>query len=336
MKGEHRGKQRIRVGSFSVRSVALAAFCAFGLFQALPLWSQASSPFFWKADPRNGRVEFLTPLGGWNTAGPGEVSVKLVDPTDPRPPVDRSLDYWDRWEARRKDESAALRQRMIECFEGPPGLEKARCEEIITWLRDRESEVAPVSAAELSFAARWLKAEGEARREAEAAASSHTRSIQAWCNGEALVWELELNREQHFSVNSIQGENRLEILDPATGERQVRTWWCGGRGPRLRVVPRELGVRWSSWNLEVLEPGGKLASGVQNFEKTHPSSGTYTLRWNAGAASRWWSPEDANPRTVAVDVILDGGTDQERRWRFETLILPGTGSVLIGSFDVES
>ena len=74
----------------------------------------------------------------------------------------------------------------------------------------------------------------------------------------------------------------------------------------------------------------------RHFQKSHPAPGTYTIRWDAGAASRWWSDEDAAPRIVQVDVVLEGGTDRERRWRFETLVLPGTGPVTIGSFDVES
>ncbi len=331
-KGEHGENDRIRIGSFSGLPVF---FCALGLLLALPLRGQASSPHFWKADPHNSRLELLAPLGGWHTAGPGEISVKLIDPTDPRPPGDPGLDYWDRWQARRMEEAAALNLRTLERFEGEPGLEGPRREQILAWLRDRDSEAGPVSAAELSFAARWLKAEGEARMELEAASRSRRRTLLAWFNGEALIWELEVNREHSLSLSPIQGENRLEILDPATDQHLVRTWWCGRRGPRLRVLAREQGVRWPSWNLDVLEPSGKLASGVRDFEKTHPSPGTYTLRWDAGAASRWWSPEDAAPRRVEVDVILDGGTDQERRWRFESLILPGAGSVLIGSFDVE-
>jgi len=315
--------------------MTLRWICALGLLLALPVRGQSSSPFFWKADPRASRLECLTPLGGWNLDGPAEITLRLTDPTDPRPPVDRSLDYWDRWQARRQEEETALRLRTLERFEGEPDLEAARREELIAWTRDRDSEQGPVSPAELSFTTRWLKASGEAHRELEAAEASRQRTFQAWCNGEALSWELEVNREQHFTVNAVQGENRLEILDPATGQRLVRSWWWGGRSPRLRVVSRELGVRWPSWSLEVLEPGGKLASGLRDFEKSHPPSGTYTLRWDAGAASRWWSPEDAHPRSVQVDVILDGGTDRERSWRFESLILPGTGSVLIGSFDVE-
>lgn len=169
----------------------------------------------------------------------------------------------------------------------------------------------------------------------EAAEASRERRIQAWFNGEAQELELEVNREQRFPIHPVQGENRLELLDPATGQFQVRSWWCGDRAPRLRVIAQERDVRWPSWGLEVLEPGGKLTSGLRDFAKTHPTSGTYTLCWNAGAPSRWWSPEDAHPRRVQMEVILDGGTDKERRWRFESLILPGSGNIPVGSFDVE-
>lgn len=309
--------------------------CCLCVFLALPSWGQASSHLFWKADPARSRLEILTPLGGWDTGGPSEIRVRLADATDPRPPADPSLDYWERWEIRRNAEAAAIRLRILERLGGESQPLPPRRDEIVAWLRDRESEKGPASPSELAFAAKWLKAERETREEMEAAEKSREREFSAWFNGEAMAWELELNRERRFTLNPVQGENRLEILDPATGRRTVRTWWFGGRGPRLRVVARETGTRWSASSLQVLEPGGRLASGIQDFEKTHPASGTYTLRWDAGAASTWWSPEDANPRRVQVDVILDGGTDRERRWRFESLALPGTGPVLIGSFDVE-
>ena len=308
---------------------------ALGLLLALPCRGQASSPFFWKADPTQGRLEILTPLGGWSGSGPAEIRVKWLDATDPRPPGDLGLDSWERWQAQREKEREALRLRAQERFEGEPGIPVGRRREILAWLRDREEGRGPVSGAELSFASRWMKAEGEARRELEAAQRSRERRVPAWFNGEALEWELEVNRESTLSLAPIQGENRLEILDPATGLRQVRTWWCGAKGPRLRVSVREEGVRWPSGSLEVMEPGGKLSTGLQEFQRTHPVPGTHTLRWNAGLPSPWWSPEDACPRRVTVDVILEGGTDRERRWRFESLILPGAGSVLIGSFDIE-
>ncbi|MBK8794271.1 MAG: hypothetical protein IPN59_14440 [Holophaga sp.] len=310
-------------------------FCGLVLCLALPLQGQASSPFFWKADPRQSHLEILTALGGWETSGQDEIRLTLVDQTDPRPSVDRSLEYWERWEARHREEATALRLRAWELFVGEPGILKSRPDEIIAWTQDRDSEIGPTTAAELSFTGRWLKAYGQARQELEAAEQSRERSFLVWFNGEPLEWNLEVNRERTFLLNLLQGENRLEILDPATGQRTVRTWWYGGRSPRLRVIARELGAEWSSWNLDVLEPGGKLASRVSDYGKSHPAAGTYTLRWNAGVASEWWSLEDARPRQVEVDVILDGGTDKERRWRFQALVLPGTGSVLIGSFDVE-
>jgi hypothetical protein len=38
---------------------------------------------------------------------------------------------------------------------------------------------------------------------------------------------------------------------------------------------------------------------------------------------------------VRVEAVLDGGTDQERRWTFERLILPGAGGIVLGTFDVD-
>ncbi len=88
---------------------------ALGLLLALPCQGQASSPFFWKANPRNGRLEILTPLGGWNAAGPEEISLRLVDPKDPRPPADLSLEYWERWQARRKQEEEGIDSPPCSC-----------------------------------------------------------------------------------------------------------------------------------------------------------------------------------------------------------------------------
>jgi len=315
-----------------MRAGLLCALCGIG---TLPMMAQEPSSYFWKPDPQKWRLELLTPLGGWSREGVSEIRVQLMDPTEVRPAKELSLDYWERWQKEREARARAIRQRVEELLAGEP---EARWQpETIGgegWSKDPdEEEAAPTE--DLSLLAKRLKAERQAREELRAVEEARRQNLKVWFNGEALVWPLELNRQESFEIRTVQGENRLEILEPESGLREVRTWWCESRAPRLRVIAREPGARWTSSNLEVLEPGGKLASGVQDFEKSHPASGTYTLRWNAGAFSRWWSPEDAQPRTVEVNVILDGGTDRERRWRFESLVLPGTGAVLIGSFDVE-
>jgi len=38
---------------------------------------------------------------------------------------------------------------------------------------------------------------------------------------------------------------------------------------------------------------------------------------------------------VTVEVALDPGTDRERRWRLNRLILPGSPPAILGTFDVE-
>ena len=57
-------------------------------------------------------------------------------------------------------------------------------------------------------------------------------------------------------------------------------------------------------------------------------SGAWNLRWSGG-----W--RGSPPHAVVVEAVLDGGTDRERRWRFEQLVLPGAGTVTLGTLDVE-
>lgn len=308
-----------------------ALLCA--LFGILPLLGQDPSYPFWKPDPKRWRLEILTPLGGWSSAGPSEIQLRLADSSDPRPPRDHALDYWEAWQKEREARTRALRLRTQELLADIP---EAQWQPEAGEEQPEEEETPEASpSVDLSILVLRLRAERQAREELDQAEALRRPTLKAWFNGVAMDWQLPLNRFESFSITTVQGENRLELLEPLTGQRLVRTWWCEGRNPRLRVVARELGIRWSSWNLEVLEPGGKRAAGLQDFEKSHPPPGTYTLRWDAGAPSEWWSPEDACPRIVQVDVILDGGTDRERRWRFEPLVIPGTGPVVIGSFDVE-
>jgi hypothetical protein len=308
-----------------------ALLCA--LFGILPLSGQDPFYPFWKPDPKRWRLEVLTPLGGWSSAGPSEIQLRLVDSSDPRPPRDPALEYWEAWQREREARTRALRLRTQELLADTPEAQwqpEAGEEQM-----EEEEGLEASTTSNLSILLLRLRAERQAEEELDRAEDMRRPSLKVWCNGEAMDWRLSLNRLESFSITPVQGENRIELLEPVTGQRLVRTWWCEGRNPRLRVVARELDTRWSSWNLEVLEPGGKRAAGLQDFEKSHPASGTYTLRWDAGEPSEWWSPEDARPRIVQVDVILDGGKDRERRWRFEPLVLPGTGPVVIGSFDVE-
>ena len=60
-----------------------------------------------------------------------------------------------------------------------------------------------------------------------------------------------------------------------------------------------------------------------------PPPGTYTLRWTGGYRG-------GRPFRVVVEAVLDGGTDTERRWRFERLMLPGAGPATLGTVDVEN
>jgi len=74
------------------------------------------------------------------------------------------------------------------------------------------------------------------------------------------------------------------------------------------------------------------------FHRATPAPGTYTVAWGGYQATYhdWWRPEEGRPVQVEVDVLLNGGTDRERRFRFTRLCLPGGGEVILGTFNVEN
>ena len=216
----------------------------------LPAWGQPA-PEFWKPAPRSSHLEILSPLGGWQTAGTAEIRLKLTDPTDPRPPLDSNLEYWERWQARWKAEEKALQDRIQEIMAQNLRPEPPARARLLAWIQGDPKGGAPVSADEITFIADWLKAREEAQGELNDAKGSREHSLLAFFNGEVQLWDLELNRERTFKLELIQGENRLEILDPSTGQSQLRTWWCEGSSPRLQVFARELGA-----SLDFLGPPG--------------------------------------------------------------------------------
>jgi hypothetical protein len=230
--------------------------------------------------------------------------IKLVDPKDPSPPKD---------EARRWND--------YEDYEGgyEPDYE-SRTEDTRTAAQLRQER---------------LEREAEAARQAW-----RQRTLKVWFNGAALTWATRVGTTLSMELTAQNGENRLEILEPDSGLKVVRSWWVSTARTRLRVVSIQANDEYTGGNLQVQEPDGALAEGGRRTasggmlrwsgEYTHdtPPPGTYTLRWTNG-----W--RGGKPTRLRVEAVLDGGTDQERRWTWERLILPGAGPVTLGTFDVE-
>ena len=161
-----------------------------------------------------------------------------------------------------------------------------------------------------------------------------------WFNGATLTWSTRVGTTLSMQITAQNGENRLEILEPDSGLKVVRSWWVSTARTRLRVVSIQANDEYTGGSLQVQEPDGAVAEGGRRTasggmlrwsgEYTHetPPPGTYTLKWTGG-----W--RGAKPGRIRVEAMLDGGTDQERRWTWERLILPGAGPVILGTFDVE-
>ncbi|MBP1627585.1 MAG: hypothetical protein H6Q00_2060 [Holophagaceae bacterium] len=247
-------------------------------------------------DLKRWRLEIKTPLGGWISEPNQEVAFKLVDPRDPNPP---------------KDEAQTFNP-----------------------YAEEEVEDAPEKTPE------ELKAE-RLKREAEAKANAwRNRRVLVWVNGQATTWQVRVGETSRMELRSQNGENRVEFYEPDSGLREIRTWWVSSSRIRLRINPVRSSEEWWNGRLEVLEPGGDLVTAGRrstsggllsysgDYRHDSPPPGTYTLRWTSG-----WRGGD--PQRIVVEAVLDDGTDQERRWRFEKLQLPGAGPVTLGTFDVE-
>ncbi len=254
-------------------------------------------PAIYVPDPKQWRVELKPDLGGWQSETHPLIRIKVVDPHDPNPPSDEEE-----------------RPVYDGDFEG-------------------EMEEAPEKSA-VQLRKERLERESEEMRNAW-----RERKAMIWFNGQAQPITLSVGRSYPLNLDAANGENRIEVFIPDAEKRVVRTWWVSSSRTRLRVS-KILSEEPYSGNLEVLEPGGELATpgrrtpsgGICGWggEYTHstPPPGTYTLRWTGG-----W--RGAKPCRITVEAVLDGGTDQERRWRFERVMLPGAGPVTLGTVDVE-
>lgn len=246
------------------------------------------------------RLEVSPALGGWFGERTVALKVKLVDPKDPNPPRDEP-------QPRFFDE-------------------------------EDEGDFAPQ--AEDTRTADQLRRERLAR-EAEAARNAwRSRTLLVWFNGASMRWQASVGATLSMELTAQNGENRLEILEPDSGLKVVRSWWVSTTRTRLRVMSLQVNDEYASGSLQVQEPDGALAQGGRRTpsggmlrwsgEYTHdtPPPGTYALKWTGG-----W--RGGKPARIHVEAVLDGGTDQERRWVWERLILPGSGPVMLGTFDVE-
>lgn len=263
------------------------------------LLGQTPAPPY-QPDLRLWRLEVAPDLGGWSLDRTVSLRVKLVDPKDPAPP--------------RQAEARTAFDEEDEGYEEDAPREAPTAEQL--------------KAARL---ARQLEAQRNAWR---------NRTLKVWFNGQAMSWSVRVGSAFTQELTAQNGENRLEVVEPDSGLRVVRSWWVSTSRTRLRVVALQPPGEYLSGGLQVQEPDGALATGGRRTpsggtlrwtgEYTHetPPPGTYTLTWTAG-----W--RGGKPGRVTVVAVLDGGTDQERRWTWEQLILPGTGPVTLGTFDVD-
>ncbi len=184
------------------------------------------------------------------------------------------------------------------------------------------------------------------------------RRLVYWFNGIKQELTIQVGYTTRLYLDSANGENRLELWQPDSNKRLVRTWWVGTSRLRLQVRLFELnpqGEESRSWfsGLQIVEPDHTESigweptpSGGRNhgnrYEHSTPLPGTYTVRWfdpNSGVEGYEWGGGhgggDKRPRKIVAEITLDGGTEFERRWRFERFVMPGTRRITLGSFDVE-
>lgn len=258
----------------------------------------------YRPDLAQWRLEVSPDLGGWTTSSTFVARIKIVDPRDPEPPKEVALPYGyaEDWDA-----------------EGADGDEG-------------EADADDAAAA----AARRLAADAQQRRNAW-----RDRRLRMWFNGSDRTLSARVGYSNYETLLCQDGENRLEILEPDSGLRVVRTWWTFAG--RTRLVVRRVQVEsdggWGGGTLEVIEPNGDVASAwrktpsggqASGDEYTHrtPPAGTYTLRWTA-------VHRGGTPFTVTVETVLDAGTEREKRWTFSRLMIPGAGASTLGTLDVE-
>lgn len=288
------------------RLLVLALFLAASILGAQKVEKgKVPPPGSYLPDLKQWRMELSPDLGGWSSDRTVNLRIKLVDPKDPNPPKD---------EARRWNDYEGGEEGGYEPGSEDSGGEKRTAEQLRQARLEREAEAARQA---------WRQ-----------------RTLKGWFNGSTLTWSTRVGFTLSVEITAQNGENRLEILEPDSGLKVVRTWWVSTARTRLRVVSIQANDEYTGGGLQVMEPDGAVAEGGRRTasggmlrwsgEYTHdtPPPGTYTLKWTNGYRG-------GKPARIRVEAVLDGGTDQERRWTWERLILPGAGPATLGTFDVE-
>ncbi len=264
------------------------------------LFAQApkATPPKYTSHPASWKLELRQVPGGWTTQGRIEAEFKLVDPTDPDPPKPgSSVDY------------------------------------------DPDVEEQPERQKENKWPDR------------------PTVKLLYWFNGERRELQTTVGYATTVELEGQNGENRLEVRVPGSGQHATRTWYAITTRDRLLIRLSEVdegeGHGWWGGGLQVVEPDHTESIGYEptpsggknrgdSYIHASPLPGTYTVRWFDGSQGvegyEWgggYYGGNRKPKKVRVEVVLDPGTEQERRWSFERLIIPGTRRVTLGSFDVE-
>lgn len=266
-------------------------------------------------DPALWRLELDEAPGGWTTAQTLTLRLKVVDPRDPAPP----------------QPSSAEDEETLEYQEG---------------LTRGEDE---------PWSDFWARVEVARRVNAW-----RRRNLMIFHNGQKITRPYRVGYPVTVRLDLHDGENRVELRVPENGQVRVVSRFAISSRNRLVVrlsspdpEPTQYYGSWYAGGLQVVEPdhtesigGEPTPSGGRNdgsvFTHPAPLPGTYTVRWfdpRAGVDGygydEAYESSDNRPQRILADVVLDGGTDRERRWRFERLVVPGTKRITLGSFDVE-
>ena len=227
------------------------------------------------------------------------------------------------------EDKVILKVKIVDPRDPAPPREGGEHQEVDRWWEGATPEIRRAK----------FEAHRRAQEEEERRNRWRERTLRIWFNGSERTTSITVGREAEETLECQNGENRLELQEPASGLRVVRTWWAFAGRTRLQIS--QLRGPQDGWggNLEVLEPNGDLAgnmrktpsggvAGWNTYTHASPPAGTYTLRWTA-------LPRYGSPCTVVVEALLDAGTERERRWRFTRLMLPGAGPATLGTLDVE-
>lgn len=305
------------------------------LLLSIGLQAQEATPEFWIPDPARWQLELSSELGGWWNGSPESLSLVLRDPGDPRPKREPGQDYWDFWQLERSRRATALRSLAESLLrQDPEATPEAASLLAQSWDPERQVQVGNAYGA-------WacaLRARRMAEAELERIRQGRRTPLLIWLNGRKFELTVEPNQPHHLDPFTLKGENRLEVLEPRSGQHLVRTWWQAAGAPRLQVHLEGEGLHeYELGDLRILLPSGKLSRAESRHQLSNPAPGTYSLQWSRRHYSGWWVDANANaPIRIRACVTLDAGTYQERRWTFEALGLPGAPPLTLGSFDVET